>query len=128
MSSISTPARAASSSAPRRRWKRVSLYLRDINWLGDGDIFDVAADGFACFAKVRSTRQPAPAILRADAGGISVELLEGEAGVAPGQACALYSGIGEDARVYGGGFILRSEREAAAEAALKDLLQGVVAA
>ena len=57
-----------------------------------------------------------------------VELLEGEAGVAPGQACALYSGIGEDARVYGVGFILRSEREAAAEAALKDLLQSVVAA
>ena len=67
-------------------------------------------------------------ILRADASGVSVELLEGEAGVAPGQACALYSGTGEDARVYGGGFILRSEREAAAEAALKDLLQSVAAA
>ena len=113
---------------PKEALETRRVYLRDINWLGDGDIFDVAADGFVCFAKVRSTRQPAPAILRADSGGISVELLEGEAGVAPGQACALYSGIGEDARVYGGGFILRSEREAAAEAALKDLLQSVAAA
>ncbi len=113
---------------PKEALETRCVYLRDVNWLGDGDIHDVAAEGFACFAKVRSTRQPAPAILRADAGGISVELLEGEAGVAPGQACALYSGTGEEARVYGGGFILRSEREAAAEAALKDLLQSSAAA
>ncbi len=113
---------------PREALETRRVYLRDINWLGDGDIQDVAAAGFECFAKVRSTRQPAPAILRADGHGISVELLEGEAGVAPGQACALYSGIGEDARVYGGGFILRSEREPNAEAALKDLLQNFAAA
>ena len=113
---------------PKEALETRRVYLRDVNWLGDGDIHEVAAGGFACFAKVRSTRQPAPAILHADAGGISVELLEGEAGVAPGQACALYSGTGEDARVYGGGFILRSEREAAAEAALKDLLRSSAAA
>ncbi|WEZ82631.1 tRNA 2-thiouridine(34) synthase MnmA [Rhizobium sp. 32-5/1] len=113
---------------PREALETRRVYLRDINWLGDGDIHDVAANGFECFAKVRSTRQPAPAILRADIHGISVELLEGEAGVAPGQACALYSGIGEDARVYGGGFILRSERAPEAEAALQGLLQSVAAA
>ncbi len=72
---------------------------------------------------MRSTRRPAPAVLKSDAEGLYVELVEGEAGVAPGQACALYSGTGEDARVYGGGFIRRSEREPAAEAALKALLQ-----
>lgn len=113
---------------PKEALETRRLYLRDINWLGDGAIEDVARDGFSCFAKVRSTRQPAPAMLHADENGIYVELEEGEAGVAPGQACALYSGVGEDARVYGGGFILRSEREAAAEAALRDLLTRSAAA
>jgi tRNA-specific 2-thiouridylase len=66
--------------------------------------------------------------LRSDAEGIYVELLEGEAGVAPGQACALYSAPGDDARVYGGGFIRKSEREPRAEAALKALLEAPAAA
>ena len=35
---------------------------------------------------------------------------------------------GDDARVYGGGFIERSEREPAAEASLKALLASPVAA
>ncbi|MEY9168560.1 tRNA U34 2-thiouridine synthase MnmA/TrmU [Sinorhizobium fredii] len=66
--------------------------------------------------------------MRRDTDGIYVELLDGEAGVAPGQACALYSGTGENARVYGGGFIRKSEREPAAEAALQALLQAPAAA
>ena len=66
--------------------------------------------------------------LPVDAAGLYVDLAEGEAGVAPGQACALYSGAGEDARVYGGGFIARSEREPAAEAVLKRILAQPVAA
>jgi tRNA-specific 2-thiouridylase len=98
------------------------LYLRDVNWLGDAPLTELAADGFDCFAKVRSTRPPKPARLYADARGIYVELEEGEPGVAPGQACALYSAPGEDARVYGGGFIERSEKDASAEALLKQLL------
>jgi tRNA-specific 2-thiouridylase len=52
-----------------------------------------------------------------------VELVEGEAGVAPGQACVLYSGPGDEARVFGGGFIDHSERSPAAEAMLSSLLQ-----
>jgi tRNA-specific 2-thiouridylase len=98
------------------------LYLRDVNWLGDAPLTDLAADGFDCFAKVRSTRPPKPARLYADTRGIYVELEEGEPGVAPGQACALYSAPGEDARIYGGGFIERSEKDASAEALLKQLL------
>ena len=39
-----------------------------------------------------------------------VELLGGETGVAPGQACVLYDSGEADARVLGGGFIERSER------------------
>ena len=50
-----------------------------------------------------------------------VELVDGESGIAPGQACVLYSDDGDDARVFGGGFIERSERGAEAEAMLSRL-------
>jgi tRNA-uridine 2-sulfurtransferase len=104
------------------------VYLREVNWLGDAALEDAAKDGFACYAKLRSTRAPAPAVLHADDSGVYVDLEIGEAGIAPGQACVLYSGIGADERVYGGGFIDRSERSEDAEAALKALLARPVAA
>ena len=90
---------------------------------GDADLGAIGPEGLDCFAKVRSTRPPRPAILRAVDGEISVELVEGEAGVAPGQACVLYSAPGDEARVLGGGFIDRSERSPAAEAMLSHLLR-----
>jgi tRNA-uridine 2-sulfurtransferase len=109
---------------PREALDTRRLILRDVNWLGDTPLDDIAPEGLACFAKVRSTRPPRPAILRVgDDGEISVELVEGEAGVAPGQACVLYSAPGDEARVFGGGFIDRSERSPAAEAMLSHLLQ-----
>lgn len=109
---------------PREALDTRRVILRDMNWLGDTALADIGPDGLACFAKVRSTRPPKPAILRvAGDGEISVELVDGEAGVAPGQACVLYSAPGDEARVFGGGFIDRSERSAAAEAMLSDLLQ-----
>jgi tRNA-specific 2-thiouridylase len=92
-----------------------------MNWLGDGALKDLPADGMEVFAKVRSTRPPRPARLHHRDGATWVELAEGEAGVAPGQACVLYSDEGDDARVFGGGFIRRSERGAEAEALLADL-------
>jgi tRNA-specific 2-thiouridylase len=114
---------------PKEALETHRVYLRDVNWLGDEPLAVAASgDGFACYAKVRSTRAPAPAVLRAGTNGICVDLTVGEAGVAPGQACALYSSPGDDARVYGGGFIERSEREPAAEASLKALLSTSVAA
>jgi tRNA-uridine 2-sulfurtransferase len=114
---------------PKEALETHRVYLRDVNWLGDDPLVKAASgDGFACYAKVRSTRTPAPAVLHADASGIYVDLTIGEAGVAPGQACALYSAPGDDARVYGGGFIERSEREPMAEASLKALLATPVAA
>jgi tRNA-specific 2-thiouridylase len=114
---------------PKEALETHRVYLRDVNWLGDEPLLQAAAgEGFACYAKVRSTRVPEPAILRADASGIYVDLTVGEAGIAPGQACALYSAPGDDARVFGGGFIERSEREPAAEASLKALLSQPVAA
>tara|TARA_R110002012_G_scaffold77282_13_gene195937 strand:- start:182281 stop:183489 length:1209 start_codon:yes stop_codon:yes gene_type:complete len=109
---------------PREALDTRRVILRDMNWLGDTPLADIGPDGLECFAKVRSTRPPKPAILRvAGNGEISVELVDGEAGVAPGQACVLYSAPGDEARVFGGGFIDRSERSAAAEAMLSDLLQ-----
>jgi tRNA-specific 2-thiouridylase len=114
---------------PKEALETHRVYLRDVNWLGDEPLVEAASgEGFVCFAKVRSTRAPTPAVLHADATGIYVDLAVGEAGVAPGQACALYSAPGDDARVYGGGFIERSEREPAAEASLKALLASPVAA
>ncbi len=113
---------------PREALETHRVYLRDINWLGDAALDETARDGFACFAKVRSTRPPAPAVLHADENGVYVDLEVGEAGIAPGQACVLYAAPGADARVFGGGFIDRSERAADAENQLKALLAGPVAA
>ena len=108
---------------PREALDTRRVILRDVNWLGDEALDAIGPEGLDCFAKVRSTRPPRPAILRAVNGEISVELVEGEAGVAPGQACVLYSAPGDEARIFGGGFIERSERSAAAEAMLSTLLQ-----
>ena len=108
---------------PREALDTRRLFLRDVNWLGDMPLADIGPEGQECFAKVRSTRPPRPAILRVADGQVSVELIEGEAGVAPGQACVLYSAPGDEARVLGGGFIDRSERSPAAEAMLSSLLQ-----
>lgn len=113
---------------PREALETHRVYLRDVNWLGDGALESDAQSGFSCFAKVRSTRPPTEAVLHADEKGVYVDLMTGEAGVAPGQACVLYSAPGPDARVFGGGFIERSERSADAEASLKALLENQVAA
>ena len=109
---------------PRSALETHKLFLRDVNWLGDGPLAALPAAGMEIFAKVRSTRPPRPAVLRHRDGEVSVELVAGEAGVAPGQACVFYDRDGTDARVLGGGFIERSERGAEAEAMLKKLAAG----
>jgi len=55
--------------------------------------------------KVRSTRPPQPAWLCVTDDGVEVELVDGEEGVAPGQACVFYDAGRGQARVLGGGFI-----------------------
>ena len=57
---------------------------------------------------MRSTRPPRPAILRLRDGEAVVELLDGETGVAPGQACVFFDDDGDGARVLGGGWIERT--------------------
>jgi tRNA-specific 2-thiouridylase len=96
---------------PREALRTSALKLREVNWLGDGAIEDWLADapaGGNLFVKVRSTRPPQPAWLRAGRGGIEVELVAGEDGVAPGQACVFYDAEDGQARVLGGGFIQRA--------------------
>jgi len=107
---------------PREALETRRLFLRDINWLGDGPVDAIPAAGFACFAKVRSTRPPRAATAWHRDGTLVVELDDGEAGVAPGQACVLYSSDQDDARVYGGGFIDRTERTDEAERLIQSVL------
>lgn len=106
---------------PREALETRKLYLRNVNWLGDEPLGAIAAEGVELFAKVRSTRPPRLAVLHVDDGVVTVELSEGESGIAPGQACVLYTDDGNEARVLGGGFIERSERSSEAEALLTKL-------
>jgi len=91
--------------------------LRDINWIGDETIA-AGDERREVFVKVRSTRPPQPAWLH----GGEVELIDGEEGVSPGQACVFYDAPAGQARVLGGGFIQSAAAQAlphaAAEAAL----------
>ena len=57
------------------------------------------------FVKVRSTRPAQSAWLRTVDGVCEIELIDGEDGVSPGQACVFYDRPDGQARVLGGGFI-----------------------
>jgi tRNA-specific 2-thiouridylase len=90
---------------PREALATRRISLRDINWLGDGRLEDIDANGLDIAVRVRSTREPTSARLML--GGI-VELFQPETGVSPGQACVFYASGAPDARVLGGGFIRAS--------------------
>ena len=60
---------------------------------------------------------PQPAWLRAADGGYEVELVAGEEGVSPGQACVFYDAPSGQARVLGGGFIQSATAKNAAPGA-----------
>jgi tRNA-uridine 2-sulfurtransferase len=94
---------------PREALTTRRMALREVNWIGEGTIDDVLAQGRReVFVKVRSTRPPQPAWLRAGLDGIEVDLVDGEDGVSPGQACVFYDAPDGQARVLGGGFIRRA--------------------
>jgi tRNA-specific 2-thiouridylase len=80
--------------------------VREINWLGDGP-FD-GCDERQVNVRIRSTRPPRPAVIRPlSATTATVELLDPEEGVSPGQACVFYEQGGS--RILGGGWIWRGE-------------------
>ncbi|MBA5775705.1 tRNA 2-thiouridine(34) synthase MnmA [Stappia sp. F7233] len=95
---------------PREALATRSIDLRNVNWIGDGTLEDLPESGLEVYAKVRSTRPPKPAILKAVNGQVSVELVDGETGVAPGQACVFFDSDQAEARVLGGGWIGRTRR------------------
>lgn len=103
-------ARARVIVGPKEALETHRIILRDINWLGDAPLADLPAEGVELFAKVRSTRPPREAKLFVRDGQPIVELADGEAGIAPGQACVLYADESVETRVLGGGFIARTER------------------
>jgi tRNA-specific 2-thiouridylase len=87
------------------------MRLREVNWIGEGAVENLSREGREVFVKVRSTRAPQRGLLRADENGLEVELLDGEEGVSPGQACVFYDSAEGQARVLGGGFITREAAE-----------------
>ncbi len=90
---------------PREALLTAALTLKETNWLGDEPTIEAAAAvGRQVLARVRSTREPAPARLTLVDGEAAVAFDTAEEGVAPGQACVLYA-ADDDSRVLGGGFI-----------------------
>jgi tRNA-specific 2-thiouridylase len=89
---------------PREALRTTRIMLREVNWLGDS-FPEGTGKRLELFVKVRSTRPPQPAWLTVNETGPEVELLDGEEGVSPGQACVFYDSGEGQARVLGGGFI-----------------------
>jgi tRNA-specific 2-thiouridylase len=98
---------------PRGALATRRIVLRDVNWL---DGAPLGAAPREVLARVRSTREPVPAQVRAVADGAEVVLPGGEEGVAPGQACVFYDPA-NGTRMFGGGWIVRGESATAAAAA-----------
>jgi tRNA-specific 2-thiouridylase len=111
------PAHARVIVGPREALATRTVRLRDVNWLGDVPLGEIGPGGLPVAVKVRSTRPARAAVLRADAENVTVELLEAEDGVSPGQACVVYEDESARARVLGGGTITRGEAGTIAAAA-----------
>jgi tRNA-specific 2-thiouridylase len=95
---------------PREALLTGALTLKETNWLGDAPSLEAAAAaGLPVLARVRSTREPAPARLALTEGAPGVVFEQPEEGVAPGQACVLYDAAAPS-RVLGGGFIASASR------------------
>jgi tRNA-uridine 2-sulfurtransferase len=89
-----------------REWLRTRhICLRDVNWLGDETLEEMAPHGKEVLARIRSSGALQPATLRTGSAGTTVELADGEEGVSPGQACVLYATDGGGERLLGGGWI-----------------------
>jgi len=89
---------------PHEALAQFEIPVSDANWLGDVPLSDEPAEAFV---KIRSTRPPVPALVKAKDGRVTVAITVGEFGVSPGQACVFYAGQGSGQKVLGGGFIGR---------------------
>ncbi len=109
---------------PRDALRMDRIALRDVNWIGDGALDRVVGAGIEMFVRVRSTRPPQPAWLRAGQDGYEVELVAGEEGVSPGQACVFYDAPSGMARVLGGGFIRHASARTTRDEAPLEAVRG----
>jgi len=91
---------------PKEALRRRDISIASLNWLGENPL---TADPVSVFVKIRSTRPALAATLRREADGFVVTIPEGEYGVSPGQACAVYEAPGPGSRLLGGGFIVRGQ-------------------
>ena len=99
---------------PRDALSTRSIRITDLNWLGDTPLESLRERPLEVAVRVRSTREPRPALLHFDETGATIELMAPEDGVSPGQACVMYDSDAPRARVLGGGTIARTWAEAAA--------------
>jgi len=100
---------------PRSALSTRSVILRDLNWIGDGTLEDAACAHKDIAVRLRSTRPPVPAVLRKSGEDYCVDLIDGEDGVSPGQACVFYDSSLGTARVLGGGFIKSTHHRPSAD-------------
>jgi tRNA-specific 2-thiouridylase len=110
---------------PREALRTSRIRLRDLNWLGDRPIDQAVGAGREIYVKVRSTRAPQAAWLHRGDDGFEVELIDGEDGVSPGQACVFYEAAQGQGRVLGGGIITGTISLARAPGAAVAALAGV---
>ena len=80
-----------------------NLQLRDLNLLGSQKEFDKVI-----FIKVRSTGKLLKAKIKIKDKLANVEIIDGEAGISPGQACVFYSKDEYGDKLLGGGWIYKS--------------------
>ena len=94
---------------PRAALRTTGLMLRNVNWLGEKPLHEVAADGLSLYVRMRSSQSLRPALLTIGEGGaVQVDLADGEEGIATGQACVFYADAGTEGRVLGGGWIAKT--------------------
>jgi tRNA-uridine 2-sulfurtransferase len=99
---------------PRAALNVGTITLSNLNWLGDQPGKAWPRVGLEVAVRVRSTRPPRPATIRAVRESFIVDLATPEEGVAPGQACVIYEGTDSRARLLGGGVITTTKPAACA--------------
>ena len=87
---------------PKEALATRTIPVREINWLGNAPLD--SRPEWPVSVKIRSTRPPRPALIRPlSPTEATVELLDPEDGVSPGQACVFYQT--DSSRILGGGWI-----------------------
>ena len=80
-----------------------NLELRDLNILGSEEEFDQLIS-----VKVRSTGSLLKAKIKIQENLANIEIIDGEAGISPGQACVFYSKDEHGDKLLGGGWIYKT--------------------